>query len=104
MPKRAWTTSGAIHHSEASVPSSPMRSRKLAESRQRTEPMSGSWISSTSGPTSIQPTTAALMPPPSDVRISANTAAHHQPRQPPRQPRTDRTPWKTTSSSHGSAA
>jgi len=41
-PYPAWTTSGTIHHSEASVPSRPMRSRKPAESRQRTDPTTGS--------------------------------------------------------------
>jgi hypothetical protein len=40
------------------------------------------------------------MPPPIEVRISANAAAHHQ----PLQPRTSRTPRWTISSSQGSAA
>ena len=93
-----------IHHSDASVPRTPMRSRKPPASRQRTAPTSGSWTSRTSGPTSIQPTTAPLMPPPSEVSTSANTAAQAQPARPRHAPEVLRTPWWTTSRSHGRAA
>src|SRR5687768_5917719 len=77
IPNAAWTATGTSHQSEAAIESNAVRHASEQTARPPTGPVSHSYRRSKSGPSSTQPVTAALTPPPVDVSTRANSAGHH---------------------------
>src|SRR3954454_23372832 len=73
-PHFACTRSGTTHHSDVTAPRSAVRHANAPTARHSTSPRNGSYAIRSSGPASTHAVVAALIPPPVDVTISANTA------------------------------
>src|ERR687896_1301350 len=88
---------GAIHQAESRALSAPARRRKSLAAAKGVRSTASSYATSSSGPARIQPSEAALTPPPADATTSAKAAGHHRLRGEAR-------PRRVATRSQGSAA
>src|SRR5687767_1631076 len=73
IPSAACTATGTSHQSDSRTERRAVRQVTDHAARQVTAPAHHSWSTKSSGPSSSQPVTAALTPPPVEVKTSAKS-------------------------------